>query len=442
MSVSADGYVLRVPVGRRETLIEGIAKYGTISEPVPEFDHSRGTPILVLLSFSDGEITHVADGLKGRRGGTEQHLLKMSNVDALPRPITFASLVENAPANVQAHLRDRLSQGGVLAPRSLGVTVDALLQLEPSIAQRIARYSERRASYVAGLTSHTQTSLALQKESLNAALRIAGINPDAVVNWLPPGSGTIASYIDGIQAPPVREDLMVIADAEVFPGLDLIERDVRTATKVFSKGKTRLRVTMANRQPLEEQTGADLIYFNETHNSFVMVQYKAMRAQAGQGPARIHVYRPDDQLAEEIARMEEINDVISRIPPANTMAEYRLNSDPFYLKLCPNTSLNLDDKSLFPGMYLPLGYWKLLIEDSSTLGPRGGRVVGFENVSRKLNNTEFVQLVASGFVGSRVYQSEFIRALVGKVLAQGKSITLAVHSDNEEGRPELALDCD
>jgi len=33
---------------------------------------------------------------------------------------------------------------------------------------------------------------------------------------------------------------------------------------------------MANKLPLEEQTGADLIYYNETFSSFVMVQYKAM----------------------------------------------------------------------------------------------------------------------------------------------------------------------
>jgi len=35
-------------------------------------------------------------------------------------------------------------------------------------------------------------------------------------------------------------------------------------------------VIMANRLPLEEQTGADLIYFNEAYSAFVLVQYKAM----------------------------------------------------------------------------------------------------------------------------------------------------------------------
>ncbi len=437
MSASADGYVLRIAANRREVLQESIKQGYGISEAVPKFEHSRSAPVLVLLSFVDDKLTHVADGLKGNGGGTQQNLLRMSNVELLPKPLPFKSLVDAAPSSVRAHLRDRLDQGGLLAPKSLGVTVDALIKLEPKIAQRLARYSERRVSYIGRLSETSKSNLALQKESLNVALRIAKIDPDTVTQWAPPDEEIPRSYLDGIQEVPVREDLMVIADAEVFPGLDIVGRDVQTATKIFSKGSTRLRVTMANRQPLEAQTGADLLYFNETYNSFIMVQYKAMRPEARHGDTRTHVYRPDDQLIEEIRRMDEIRAVIANIKEPDSLAGYRLNSEPFYLKLCPNTNLNLDDKGLFPGMYFPLEYWKILINDPVTAGPRGGRIVCFENVRRKLSNTDFVQLVASGFIGSRLYQSKFIRALVSKVLAQGKSVTLEVHSVGDADSVEL-----
>jgi hypothetical protein len=33
--------------------------------------------------------------------------------------------------------------------------------------------------------------------------------------------------------------------------------------------------------PVEEQTGADLIYYNETYSAFVLVQYKAMEQAKG-----------------------------------------------------------------------------------------------------------------------------------------------------------------
>jgi hypothetical protein len=288
------------------------------------------------------------------------------------------------------------------------------------------------------LPKRSRENLALQKESLNTALRIAKLDPDAVINWLPPEHET-GSYLDGIQTGTVREGLMISADAEVFPGYEFVARDVRTATKTFSNRRTRLRVTVADRQPLEEQTGADLIYFNETYNSFVIVQYKAMRRESG-GFVSPFIYRPDKQLEKEITRMEAVNDVISEITSPDTLPAYRLNSDPFYLKLCPNITLNLDERSLFKGMYFPLSYWRLLLKDPCTEGPRGGRIVTYDNAGRKFNSTEFIQLVSSGFIGSRLYQSDFIRSLIQKVLSENKVVTLAVETAATPGMDWVMLD--
>jgi hypothetical protein len=289
MTLAANGYVLRVPSDRVQALLDGIDKGQSISQPVPEFDYSRSTTMLVLLSFRNDEITHVGDGVKGRGGGTQQDLLRISNVEKLPRTVTFDTLAQKAPSAVRHHLQERLQMGGALAPKSLGATVDALLEIEPRIAQRIARYSERRQAFVSSLSERSRENLALQKESLNAVLRIAGMDPDVAINWLPPREGQIGNYLTGVQKPPVREDLMVVADAEGIPGFELVEKDIQTATKIFTKGTTRLRVTMANRQPLEKQTGADLIYFNETYSAFVMVQYKAMRDQLRRGTSFTHI---------------------------------------------------------------------------------------------------------------------------------------------------------
>jgi hypothetical protein len=133
--------------------------------------------------------------------------------------------------------------------------------------------------------------------------------------------------------------------------------------------------------------------------------------------------------------MDEIGATIDEIPATDSLKEYRLNSNPFFLKLCPNTNLDLDNKALFPGMYLPLDYWKRLVKDDSILGEKGGRIVGFENAGRRLNNTEFISLVASGFVGSKIYQSHFIAELMKKVFAEGKSVTLAFHTINNIVKP-------
>ena len=65
-----------------------------------------------------------------------------------------------------------------------------------------------------------------------------------------------------------------------MPGFEAIGEVTHYGSKVFEKTENpavRLTVIMANRLPLEQQTGADLIYFNEAYRSFAMVQYKAMK---------------------------------------------------------------------------------------------------------------------------------------------------------------------
>ena len=94
----------------------------------------------------------------------------------------------------------------------------------------------------------------------------------------------------------MREDAAIISDFAALPGFDAI-RNLPFAAKVFQKTSippVRLTVVMANKLKLEEQTGADLIYFNETYRSFVLVQYKSMNKGA-KGPE--FRWQENDQLA-------------------------------------------------------------------------------------------------------------------------------------------------
>ena len=70
--------------------------------------------------------------------------------------------------------------------------------------------------------------------------------------------------------------------------------------KIPRTPSVRLTVIMANRLPLEQQTGADLIYFNEAYESFVMVQYKAMDKGSDQPEFR---WQAGDQFGQEIERI-------------------------------------------------------------------------------------------------------------------------------------------
>jgi hypothetical protein len=441
--IAAAGYVLKVPKDRRAILLEPeYSRYSndesTVAQPVPQFDHSRRAPLIVFASFAEGAITHIADGRKGASAGTGLVRLNMSDLEPLARPVRFRTLINKAPGRLRAHLRKILPTGGKLPPKSLGAVIDTLLDLEPDLANRLARFSDRRAELLSRLTPAARMNFAIQKETVATALEIAQIGTEELMAWAP-AEGEQLSFLQGLPQAYVREDAMLLADFSTVPGFEAIGT-LPFAAKVFQDPENpdvRLTVVMANRLPLEEQTGADLIYYNETYRSFVMVQYKAME-KGSDGPE--FRWKPKDQLADEIARMDKLLTTLKAQPEDLTPGSFRLHANPFFLKLCPRIIFNPDDKGLFKGMYLPLDLWKSLADDPVTQGPRGGRVVSYANVGRRLTNSEFITLVANAWVGTTVPQSSLLEKVIRSVLETGKTVTIAVKTERKQETQESSVE--
>jgi hypothetical protein len=427
--ITAAGYVLKVPKDRREILLNPeysrfSPAISTVAEPVPLFDHSRRAPLIIFASFTEGAITHLADGRKGASAGTGLVRLNMASLEPLAKPIRFRTLINRAPARVRVHIRNTLLLGGKLPPKSLGAVVDTLIALEPDLVRRLARFSDRRSELLSRLTSAERTNFAIQKETVATALEIAQIGTEELLAWSPV-EGQQRSFLEGLPQAYLREDAMLLADFSTVPGFEAV-RNLPFAAKEFRDSENpevRLTVLMANRLPLEEQTGADLIYYNQTYRSFVMVQYKAME-RGDDGPE--FRWQPKDQLADEIERMDSLLATLKAQPEDRTPGSFRFHDNPFFLKLCPRIIFNPDDKGLFKGMYFPLGLWKSLADDPVTLGPRGGRFVNYANVGRRLSNSEFITLVARAWVGTTAPQSSLLEKVVRSVLETGKTVTIAV----------------
>jgi hypothetical protein len=342
--MSTAAYVLKVPKERRELLL-WYNLTPNIAEPVPSFDHSKRAPLIVFVCFKGKAITHIAAGRKGASAGTGLVRLNMTSLQQLRRPIKFERIVERAPPRIRSPLARVLSGGGKLPPKSLGAMVDILLGLDPDLSSRLARFSELRALRTAGLTRNAQANLAVQKETVTAALQIAGIETEEIFSWSP--SETIPrSFLEGIPEARVREDVMLTTDFSTVPGFEAI-KSYSFAAREFESSENpavRLTVIMANRLPLEEQTGADLIYYNETYRSFIMVQYKAME-HGFNGPE--FRWNLNDRLADEINRMDKLLEELRKLPDSGAPHSFRLHSNPFFLKLCPRVVFNPDDKGLF-----------------------------------------------------------------------------------------------
>ena len=456
MSISAAGYVLNVPPNRREILLNEAEDGGSffrstpiIAEPVPRFGHSRRAPLVVFASFEDGKITHLADGKRGLSAGTGLARLNMQDLQALSRPIPFYELEAGVPTRIKPHLMRVLTDGGMLPPKTLEAFVDLIMQLDASVAGRLTRFSGRRRQAVRRLEPREKENLAFQKEALGTALEISGLSRDELLAWRP-SDGAQQSFLDGLPNVYAREDMMLLADFSTFPGFDAISEATHYGSKVFQQPENpsvRLTVIMANRESLEQQTGADLIYFNEAYRSFIMVQYKAMEKGTHHAEFR---WQAGDQFVQEIARMDALIAELKKIRPGNDPDGYRFSYNPFFLKFCPRVVFNPDDKGLFKGIYLPLDLWKRAEVAGRLKGKKGGNLLTFENVGRRINNSEFVGLVAGSWVGTSIEQSAILDPLIREVLASGKTVTLAVkhipakpHQDDDwEDGPDDAGDMD
>ena len=229
---------------------------------------------------------------------------------------------------------------------------------------------------------------------------------------------------------------MLLSDFSTIPGFQPIGEVTHYGSKVFSSEQNpsvRLTVIMANRLPLEQQTGADLIYFNEAYRSFVMVQYKAMETRDQEMEFR---WREKDQFCDEIARMESLLQQLRKVQSSSHPDGYRFTENPFFLKFCPRIVFNPDDKGLFKGIYLPLDLWKRADAAGHFRGKRGGKVLTYKNVGRRINNSEFVTLVAGSWVGTSIEQSSALGEIIRIVLASGRTVTIAIRSSPDLSKSE------
>src|SRR5439155_10349880 len=305
----------------------------------------KRAPLVVLACFSDDAITHIADGRKGISAGTGLVRLNMTLVENLEPPIPFNQLLKGVPTRVRSHVGRLFEFGGKLPPKSLGAVVDALIHLQPSLTSRLGRFSDQRAENIARLSHEVRQNLAVQKETLTAALQISGIGTEEVLKWSPPQEGPHRSFLEGLPNAYVREDAAITSDFADLPGFEAIA-NLPFAARVFQSTSgpvIRLKVVMANRLGIEEQTGADLIYYNEAFHSFVMVQYKMMERGSDKWEFR---WQQDDQFMQEVQRMDNLLREVGLQPSDNSPTSFRLHANPFFLKLCPRIIFNHDDKGL------------------------------------------------------------------------------------------------
>lgn len=430
----ASGYAAVLPKDRMTAFLECVEEGQRFGQPVADFQHSRNAP-LVCFVVGGRKVTHIALGRRGNGAGTGLRRLNFDKAEKLPESLAVHRILKLLPNRNKASVERRFVTGGLLTDKGFAAVVEAVRQLAPQSSSILERYSNERVERVGRLSPKARENLAYQKEAVLTALLIADISRNPIQEWAP-SEGTPVSFLDGLPSARLREDPMVVHDLMHLPGFDILKTYPYNAA-VFESDSERLTVILANRLPLEEQTGTDLIYFNETFQSFVMVQYKAMEREDDENGIGHAVFRlPSAQLTEEINRMDMLLAQLKACTASSTHDSFRLTENPFFLKLCPRLVFNPDSIGLVPGMYLPLDYWKLLELHPGIKGPRSGRRVTYENVDRYFDNSSFTTIVAKAWVGTTPSQSAVLKEAIRQTLETGKAVAIAVKPKKQYRRSD------
>lgn len=423
------GYFLVLSEVRHKAFRKRSQEY--FAEPVVEFSHSRNVPLICFVMDDTGIISHIAFGRRGVVAGTGLRRLNVNDIYKLETLVLIDDIINQTSIRVSRHLFKKFKTGGLLPPKSFEEFLSVFLKEAPETEFVLSQYSKARRLRIEKLNKSARKSLAQQKEAVVTALNIAGIDKKEVKGWDYNEKTGPKSFLDGIEKVRLREDSMIINDLENFPGYNLI-RNTRYSSSVFTKNDSQLTVVLANRLPLEELTGTDLIYYNEDFKCFVMVQYKVMEKESDQFLFRV----PNNQLSEEIDRMDEILTMLYDYSKDESINDFRINSNPFFIKICPRIEFDPDNVGLSSGMYIPLDYLKLLQYDESIIGKRGGRAISYKNVGRYFDNTGFKTIIEGGWIGTNHNQSNQLEKIIRSVIENGRTAVIAVKKNisNQEGR--------
>ena len=281
--------------------------------------HAIKLPTLCLLEIQEGDATtcYLATATRKTAVSTFDSRLTIKKLRAL-QPDSLQDLETLITDSRMKHLlSERLpAEGGItnLSPK-LSARLVEILAANPENQSAL----DTVLTLLPRLRRVTNTSWA-QEDAIQLAMAAFGIRgtaiPDQVVlkRGASSGLGLIGAHL--------YEDNVVHSDASRLPGFDAISTDV-TGRAVFQKRDERLVIYTANKLPLEQMLGVDLIYINETRGNIVMLQYKMLEEDKQTDENRDWLFRPDQQLRDEISRM--------RLPEfSGSLSDYRLSRNPFF----------------------------------------------------------------------------------------------------------------
>jgi|SRR5579859_175548 len=378
---------------------------------------------ICLISFDHQKLNYAALVRRGIRVVTAQYRVQFSHFVPL-NGISIDDLQLPVAEALASYLPESRKGVGKRMPSTLWTSLlAAIKQQRPERTEALDALESLRLAARMPWTGESFEVMAQEKDAVGLALSIFdsnGLQRKNLATQSPPDSSP-APFLRNIGSATLIEDQMVAHDAQVFGDWQLIKSYVVGAAEFFKRGE-RLTVMNVNRHPIERTLGVDLIYYHHHYQSYVLVQYKRLVKGNTSGQWG---YRPDRQFRAELKRMRQFEATHGRPPKAAAVGEYRLNPGTFYFKFCRSVIYQPLSTDLIQGMYIPMRYWSLLAKSPTLQGRQRGIRITYDNVGRHIDNTQFIDLVQHGWIGSRSLTSHAIGPLIEQLLAGSNSVILA-----------------
>jgi len=397
---------------------DNLARQGYHTDVFDELQITLTLRIIALIATNPGAITHIAVIRKSTKVASKKMRVKFENITEIVSSISLDEIA-NSVTEKQRVLWSELFQEQSSPFKIIP---------NPSWKALISYAHESRTDFFVQFGKaysqvhdikkvHSENSEfinAFEKDALIFALKASNFDQHiSGYGAFNVSTSSTPEFLRKIEDFSLREDMMILYDSKVFDDWEIIEKNQLVTT--FQSGARRLSVMYANRLPLEETFGVDLIYIDESNKSFIMIQYKRMTRGEEKS------YRPasDSNYEKEVALMEKYTKI-----PFKRSGSYRFNSEMFYFKLCRDTQPGLT-RDLIDGMYIPYAYWKFLLDSEGTTGPRGGKNLSYSNVQNYFNNSDFTSLIRSGLVGSDAGLYDNIATIVRETIVSGNSVLVS-----------------
>lgn len=385
----------------------------TIAKPHGSFSAIKAPTLALIEIREESEISYCIAVLKSKTAvstvDSRITLDKITPLD-LSNLQEFASQLDARFAGLLREKIDAPNFATVLSPKLSVAMLDVFLK-NPQNRKAI----ESTASHIPRFRRASTTEWE-QLNAIKVALAAFGLAKASSPAFLETESDSDSTLrLLQVRETHILEDNVIAVDASVLPGFSLVEKFV-TGRATFTKNNQRLDVYTANRGPLEEMFGVDLIYINQLSGSIVMVQYKMLeRITLHESGEEDWIFRTNQQFFDEKERMK----LPSR---SQELDDYRLHRSPFFFKFVKRKG----DEDAHQSFIVSLEHLNLLLQRPDALGPKGGLRVSFTALSGVyLRETDLIGLIRSGYIGTHRAETAALSVIIDEVAKGNRGLVLA-----------------